>query len=169
MNTRPFPGNSKIASGGLPIALGEATKTVPFVMDGRKRYRFMVRWGEERDTDDAEGVVVATSAQRPEAAAIRAAIGSFIGTIAQVPPAFSAIKVDGDVVDADDVRAVVRADGRTPVAAAPTAPTSAPAPGAPRPATLREFKEVSEREFLVEKLREFGWNISKTAEAIVCG
>jgi tRNA pseudouridine55 synthase len=85
-----------LASGALPIALGEATKTVPFVMDGRKSYRFTVRWGEERDTDDAEGVVVATSAERPEAAAIRAAVGSFIGTIAQVPPAFSAIKVDGE-------------------------------------------------------------------------
>jgi tRNA pseudouridine55 synthase len=85
-----------LASGALPIALGEATKTVPFVMEGRKSYRFTVRWGEERDTDDAEGVIVATSAQRPEAAAIRAAIGSFIGTIAQVPPAFSAIKVDGE-------------------------------------------------------------------------
>ncbi|HXW27929.1 MAG TPA: tRNA pseudouridine(55) synthase TruB, partial [Xanthobacteraceae bacterium] len=85
-----------LASGALPIALGEATKTVPFVMEGRKSYRFTVRWGEERDTDDAEGAVVATSAARPEAAAIRAAVGSFIGTIAQVPPAFSAIKVDGE-------------------------------------------------------------------------
>ena len=52
-----------LASGVLPIALGEATKTVPFVMDGRKRYRFTVRWGEERDTDDAEGRVIATSAR----------------------------------------------------------------------------------------------------------
>ena len=54
-----------LASGCLPIALGEATKTVPFVMDGRKLYRFTVRWGEERDTDDAEGRVIATSEQRP--------------------------------------------------------------------------------------------------------
>ena len=54
-----------LASGLLPLALGEATKTVPFVMDGRKRYRFTVRWGEERDTDDAEGKVVATSETRP--------------------------------------------------------------------------------------------------------
>src|SRR6201991_1394851 len=54
-----------LASGGLPIALGEATKTVPFVMDGRKAYRFMVRWGEERDTDDADGAVVATGDSRP--------------------------------------------------------------------------------------------------------
>jgi two-component system nitrogen regulation response regulator NtrX len=77
------------------------------------------------------------------------------------------IMVDGDVVDGDDVRGVVRVDGRAPVAATATAaPTSPAAPGAPRPATLREFKEVSEREFLVEKLREFGWNISKTADVI---
>ncbi len=56
-----------LASGGLPIALGEATKTVPFVMDGRKRYRFTVRWGEERDTDDTEGRVTQTSDSRPSA------------------------------------------------------------------------------------------------------
>src|SRR4051812_14030246 len=61
-----------LASGGLPIALGEATKTVPFVMDGRKRYRFTVAWGEERDTDDTEGRVTQTSALRPSADAIRA-------------------------------------------------------------------------------------------------
>jgi tRNA pseudouridine55 synthase len=85
-----------LASGLLPIALGEATKTVPFVMDGRKRYRFTVRWGEERDTDDAEGRVTATSAERPDAQAIRALIPRFTGTIAQVPPRFSAIKIDGE-------------------------------------------------------------------------
>ena len=62
-----------LASGGLPIALGEATKTVPFVMDGRKRYRFTVRWGEERDTDDLEGRTISTSDDRPPAEAIRAA------------------------------------------------------------------------------------------------
>ena len=61
-----------LASGCLPIALGEATKTVPFVVDSRKTYVFTVRWGEERDTDDAEGRVAATSAIRPDAAAIRA-------------------------------------------------------------------------------------------------
>src|SRR5664279_4473455 len=60
-----------LASGGLPIALGEATKTVPFVMDGRKRYQFTVCWGEERDTDDTEGRVVRTSDIRPSAEAIR--------------------------------------------------------------------------------------------------
>jgi tRNA pseudouridine55 synthase len=85
-----------LASGCLPIALGEATKTVPFVMEGRKRYRFTVQWGEERDTDDAEGRVVETSAARPEEAAIRAALPRFTGTIAQVPPRFSAIKVEGE-------------------------------------------------------------------------
>ena len=61
-----------LASGGLPIALGEATKTVPFVMDGRKRYRFTVAWGEERDTDDTEGRVTQTSELRPSADAVRA-------------------------------------------------------------------------------------------------
>jgi tRNA pseudouridine55 synthase len=85
-----------LASGLLPLALGEATKTVPFVMDGRKRYRFTVRWGEERDTDDAEGKVVATAESRPEAGAIAASLPSFTGTIAQVPPKFSAIKIEGE-------------------------------------------------------------------------
>src|SRR6266446_10351751 len=85
-----------LASGCLPLALGEATKTVPFVMDGRKRYRFTVRWGEERDTDDAEGKVVGTSQARPSAAAINACLPAFTGTIAQVPPKFSAIKIEGE-------------------------------------------------------------------------
>jgi tRNA pseudouridine55 synthase len=85
-----------LASGLLPIALGEATKTVPFVMEGRKVYRFTVRWGEERDTDDAEGRVIATSDQRPTAAAIRALIPRFTGLVEQVPPRFSAVKVEGE-------------------------------------------------------------------------
>ncbi len=85
-----------LASGLLPIALGEATKTVPFVMDGRKIYQFTVRWGEERDTDDAEGRVDATSAARPSADDIRSLLPRFSGTIAQVPPRFSAIKIDGE-------------------------------------------------------------------------
>src|SRR4051812_38462877 len=85
-----------LASGCLPIALGEATKTVPFVMDGRKTYRFTVRWGEERDTDDAEGRVTATSDARPSAADIDSLIPRFTGTIEQVPPRFSAIKIDGE-------------------------------------------------------------------------
>src|SRR5262252_8102839 len=70
-----------LASGLLPIALGEATKTVPFVMDGRKVYQFTVRWGEERDTDDAEGRVAATSASRPSTDDIRALLPQFSGVI----------------------------------------------------------------------------------------
>jgi len=85
-----------LASGGLPIALGEATKTVPFVMDGRKRYRFTVRWGEERDTDDTEGQVVKTSDVRPSAEAIRSLLPQFTGVIEQTPPRYSAIKVQGE-------------------------------------------------------------------------
>jgi tRNA pseudouridine55 synthase len=85
-----------LASGVLPIALGEATKTVPFVMEGRKIYRFTVRWGEERDTDDAEGQVTATAALRPTAEEVRAILPRFTGVIAQVPPSFSAIKVAGE-------------------------------------------------------------------------
>ncbi len=85
-----------LASGLLPIALGEATKTVPFVMDGRKCYRFTVRWGEERDTDDAEGRIVATSDARPTPEDVRALLPQFTGTIAQVPPRFSAIKIEGE-------------------------------------------------------------------------
>jgi tRNA pseudouridine55 synthase len=85
-----------LASGVLPIALGEATKTVPFVMDGRKRYRFTVRWGEQRDTDDSEGAVTQTSEQRPEPGAITATIGAFTGPIMQTPPRYSAIKIAGE-------------------------------------------------------------------------
>jgi tRNA pseudouridine55 synthase len=85
-----------LASGCLPIALGDATKTVPFVMDGRKTYRFTVRWGEERDTDDAEGRVVEVRDARPTAEAINALLPGYIGAIEQVPPRFSAIKIDGE-------------------------------------------------------------------------
>jgi tRNA pseudouridine55 synthase len=85
-----------LASGGLPIALGEATKTVPFVMDSRKRYRFTVAWGEERDTDDTEGRVVRTSELRPSANSIRELLPRFTGLIEQVPPQYSAIKVQGE-------------------------------------------------------------------------
>jgi tRNA pseudouridine55 synthase len=84
-----------LASGALPIALGEATKTVPFVMDGRKLYQFTIRWGEERDTDDAEGRTIASSDQRPSPEAIRALLPSYTGTIQQVPPRYSAIKIEG--------------------------------------------------------------------------
>ena len=84
-----------LASGVLPIALGEATKTVPFVMDGRKEYRFTVRFGEARSTEDAEGEVTATSDARPSDLEIRSALAGFIGEIEQIPPAFSALKVAG--------------------------------------------------------------------------
>src|SRR5437763_12686941 len=82
-----------LASGLLPIAFGEATKTVPFVMNGRKRYVFTVRWGEERDTDDSEGTVTRRSEERPHAAAVRAVVPRFVGQIEQVPPRYSAIKI----------------------------------------------------------------------------
>ena len=85
-----------LASGLLPIALGEATKTVPFAVEGEKIYRFTVKWGERTDTLDAEGEIVATSGVRPDRAAIEAVLGDFIGDIEQVPPAYSAIKVDGE-------------------------------------------------------------------------
>jgi tRNA pseudouridine55 synthase len=85
-----------LASGILPIALGEATKTVPFVMEGRKTYLFTVRWGEERDTDDAEGRVTASSAKRPAIESIRALLPRFTGRIEQVPPRFSAVKIEGE-------------------------------------------------------------------------
>jgi tRNA pseudouridine55 synthase len=85
-----------LASGCLPIALGEATKTVPFVMDGRKLYQFTVRWGEERDTDDAEGRVISVSEQRPAVETLRAVLPAYTGTIQQVPPRYSAIKIEGE-------------------------------------------------------------------------
>ncbi|MCR6629643.1 MAG: tRNA pseudouridine(55) synthase TruB [Magnetospirillum sp.] len=85
-----------LASGILPIALGEATKTVAYVMDGVKTYRFQVRWGEATGTDDKEGEITETSPVRPAAEQILAALPAFIGDIQQVPPAYSAIKVDGE-------------------------------------------------------------------------
>ena len=84
-----------LASGCLPIAFGEATKTVSFAMDGRKVYRFTVRWGEATASDDTEGEVTATSDVRPACEDIRAVLPEFTGTILQVPPKFSAIKVEG--------------------------------------------------------------------------
>lgn len=84
-----------LATGVLPIALGEATKTVPYVTDGEKAYRFTVRWGTETTTDDAEGEVVAISDSRPTEDEIKRLLPGFLGDIQQVPPAFSAIKVDG--------------------------------------------------------------------------
>lgn len=85
-----------LASGILPIALGEATKTVSYVMDGEKTYRFTVRWGEARDTEDREGAVTETSEARPTEAEILAVLPRFVGEIEQMPPRFSAIKVDGN-------------------------------------------------------------------------
>jgi tRNA pseudouridine55 synthase len=85
-----------LASGMLPIALGDATKTVPYVMDGRKIYEFTVAWGEERNTDDLEGKVTASSDARPEKAAIEAILPAYTGVIEQVPPAFSAVKIAGE-------------------------------------------------------------------------
>ena len=84
-----------LASGILPIALGEATKTIPYIQDAHKVYEFSVTWGEQRSTDDAEGDVIAESDVRPAPEAIEAALPVFVGEIEQVPPKFSAIKIDG--------------------------------------------------------------------------
>jgi tRNA pseudouridine55 synthase len=85
-----------LATGLLPIALGEATKTVPFVQRGGKHYRFALEWGSATSTDDAEGEVVATSDVRPGEGDVRAMLHRFTGPIMQRPPAFSAIKIDGE-------------------------------------------------------------------------
>ena len=98
-----------LATGVLPIAFGAATKTVPYVMDGTKLYRFSLRFGEARDTDDADGQVTATSEVRPSDLRIRAELQQFRGAIMQIPPVFSAVKVAGE-------RAYDLArDGRAPV------------------------------------------------------
>ncbi len=125
-----------LATGILPIALGEATKLVARVMDGAKQYAFTARWGEARDTDDGEGAVIASSEQRPDAAAIRAALPAFTGEIAQRPPTYSAIKVDG-------ARAYDLARQGTPAALAP------------RPVRIDRFEllatpDANHAEFLVE-------------------
>jgi tRNA pseudouridine55 synthase len=100
-----------LASGILPIAFGEATKTVPFVQDGEKAYRFTVVWGAETDTDDSDGTVTERSDLRPSAAEISAALPRFTGTILQKPPAYSAIKINGerayDIARDGDVPALV--------------------------------------------------------------
>jgi tRNA pseudouridine55 synthase len=85
-----------LASGLLPIAFGEATKTVPFIQDGEKTYRFTVRWGVETDSDDADGRPTHGSERRPAPAEIQALLPRFTGTILQRPPSFSAIKVAGE-------------------------------------------------------------------------
>jgi tRNA pseudouridine55 synthase len=112
-----------LATGVLPIAFGHATKTVPYVMDGTKLYRFTLALGEARDTDDADGKVTAASAVRPTDDQLRAALPAFRGDIMQVPPVFSAIKVAGE-------RAYDMArDGRPPVLE-------------PRPARVDRFELV---------------------------
>ena len=85
-----------LATGILPIAIGEATKTVPFVQDGTKIYRFNLVWGIATNTDDVEGETIATSDIRPTKAQVEAALTQFRGEITQVPPAFSAIKINGE-------------------------------------------------------------------------
>lgn len=101
-----------LATGVLPIALGEATKTVPHAVRGRKDYTFSVRWGEGRDTDDADGETIETSAVRPAAADIEARLPGFVGEIVQTPPAYSAVKIGGK-------RAYRLARDRKPVELAP--------------------------------------------------
>lgn len=102
---RRLAGNAKTGHGGtldplatgvLPIAFGEATKTVGYTMDARKSYRFTVRWGEARDTDDADGEIVETAAGRPGVREIEAALPRFIGEIEQTPPIYSAVKIGGE-------------------------------------------------------------------------
>jgi len=85
-----------LATGILAIALGEATKTVPYAMDAAKIYRFTATWGESRDSDDTEGAVTGTSDKRPTQAEIKAVLPRFTGPLSQVPPAYSAIKVAGE-------------------------------------------------------------------------
>jgi tRNA pseudouridine55 synthase len=85
-----------LATGILPIALGEATKTVPFLMDADKAYRFTIAWGVTTATYDREGETIAQSDVRPTVAEVEAALPAFVGEISQVPPAYSAIKVDGE-------------------------------------------------------------------------
>jgi tRNA pseudouridine55 synthase len=101
-----------LATGILPIALGEATKTVPFLMDADKAYGFTIAWGVETASFDREGAVTATSDVRPEAAAVGDALKAFIGEIDQIPPDYSAVKVDG-------VRAYDLARDGTPMTLAP--------------------------------------------------
>ncbi|MFT5798869.1 MAG: tRNA pseudouridine55 synthase [Candidatus Azotimanducaceae bacterium] len=101
------------ATGVLAVALGEATKTVPYITDALKAYTFTVRLGQSTNTDDAEGEVIATSDTRPEDDEIKAALGQFIGDIMQVPPKFSAVKIDGQRAyklarDGEDVELAAR-------------------------------------------------------------
>ena len=85
-----------LATGLLPIALGEATKTVQWAMDGRKTYRFRIKWGAETETDDLEGAITAQSDLRPNVKSIESTLQQFLGEITQVPPIYSALKIDGE-------------------------------------------------------------------------
>ena len=85
-----------LATGLLPIALGEATKTVQWAMDGRKKYEFRIKWGAETATDDLEGEITATSALRPNKTGIESMLKEFLGEITQIPPIYSALKIDGE-------------------------------------------------------------------------
>ena len=85
-----------LATGLLPIALGEATKTVQWAMDGRKKYEFRIKWGAETATDDLEGEITATSALRPNKTGIESILKEFLGEITQIPPIYSALKIDGE-------------------------------------------------------------------------
>ncbi len=124
-----------LATGVLPLAFGEATKTLPYVVDTSKSYRFTAKWGEARATDDAEGKVTSTSDLRPTRAAIEAVLPGFTGVIEQVPPAYSAIKVDG--ARAYDL---ARAD---------KAPELAPRPVLIRSITLNDMPDPDHAVFLV--------------------
>lgn len=84
-----------LASGILPIALGEATKTIPFMVDAAKTYEFTIQWGQQTNTDDQEGEILKVSEVRPSQEAIQKVLPEFIGHISQVPPAFSAVKING--------------------------------------------------------------------------
>jgi len=101
------------ATGVLAIAFGEATKTVPYITDALKAYHFTMRLGQATNTDDTEGEVIATSQTRPEDAEIKQALGAYLGDIMQVPPKFSAVKIDGQRAyklarDGDDVELAAR-------------------------------------------------------------
>lgn len=101
------------ATGVLAVALGEATKTVPYITDALKAYEFSVRLGQATNTDDAEGEVIAESESRPDDEAIKSALGAFVGEIMQVPPKFSAVKIDGQRAyklarDGEDVEIAAR-------------------------------------------------------------
>ena len=84
-----------LATGVLPIALGEATKALSYILDGTKAYRFEVKWGEARSTEDREGEITSTSPNRPQQKEIENALPFFTGLIEQIPPVFSALKVNG--------------------------------------------------------------------------